>query len=729
MQLSATIDGQSLCEGRAIPRSTRRYSTALATLSCRAYAPQKYQFTHISGRFIMYRVSLGTAACAAAALFTAAGAQSTFAASYRKDYFMTDYLEFGVPDPVDGGRIHIVGTAHATGAIGSVVLNGTALNMSTGLNPDSWAADWVRVEPINGLTAGQPFWISLHTRVKSWDAARASGDMARILVMSADGSTALVNGSFPVQVPTARVTWVTTYANRSVLHVFLHNDGQQGVTATRVRVNGADVLPSIPSLSLSVPPAQTVLWALSTAVVGGPQAVAPGAVWTVEVWWNGSETAASGSTADTAAGGLLFRELFPIEAWEKGGDCTFPTVNDTSYDIQRSLGIDTFFLDYTLDSSCHSNLTAPDIINKLAPQYGFYGFPTAEPGQTPYGSITDDSHLAGWFLADEDDTVVDDKARTLLANTVKARAAWPGQPTYAGGASQKYTGAYSGITDIKGMDAYIGACAPHYALLAMPARGSYDYLANTRVNHAPGPTWLYTQGFEDGWDGKGAGGKPGTDRQANSPEIAIQVASITAAGGKGAMVFQTQNKYSEGESAPAFATLGTLLREMGAMRELYRAGDATGMAVPVAQGKLVNGSVIVEEILHPRAVVLLLINTAAVNDTYNDICCALSLPCHFTFVPSPLDYVAFNVPAGFSVVDTFEVWNATVLSNTFTVSPSSSLPGYGMSIPSLSLGTEGPGHAGASGQDNSIVRTLVLATDTQLRGEIAQALSESQSRV
>jgi len=91
------------------------------------------------------------------------------------------------------------------------------------------------------------------------------------------------------------------------------------------------------------------------------------------------------------------------------------------------------------------------------------------------------------FLADEDDTVVDDKARTLLASVLRARAALPAQPTYAGGASNRYTGAYAGITDVKGMDAYIGACAPHYALLPMPARGAYDYLANTRANHAPGP--------------------------------------------------------------------------------------------------------------------------------------------------------------------------------------------------------------------------------------------------
>ena len=112
----------------------------------------------------------------------------------------------------------------------------------------------------------------------------------------------------------------------------------------------------------------------------------------------------------------------------------------------------------------------------------------------------------------------------------------------------------------------------------MPPRGSFDYLSNTRLNHAPGPTWLYSQGFEEGWDSKTFK----VNRQANAAEIAIQVASVAAAGAKGMMLFETQLKYlSDPISAPAWETLGTLLREMGALREYYRAGDASGMSLPL----------------------------------------------------------------------------------------------------------------------------------------------------
>ena len=50
--------------------------------------------------------------------------------------------------------------------------------------------------------------------------------------------------------------------------------------------------------------------------------------------------------------------------------------------------------------------------------------------------------------------------------------------------------------------------------------------------------------------------------------MAVQVLSVVAAGAKGMMVFETQLSYSEGPSAGAFGTLGTLLREVGALREI-----------------------------------------------------------------------------------------------------------------------------------------------------------------
>jgi hypothetical protein len=202
------------------------------------------------------------------------------------------------------------------------------------------------------------------------------------------------------------------------------------------------------------------------------------------------------------------------------------------------------------------------------------------------------------------------------------------------------------------------------------------------------------------------------------------------------MVFQSPLAYTTGESAPAWATMSTLLREIGAMRELYRGGDPTGMAVavngtPGAPGAPVP-DVIVEATLHPRALVLTLINVAAVNDTANDLCCALGVSaCHFTFVPTSIPLLAVWLPpGGFDVVDSFEVFNATVLPGALPLltDPLPADGGTSVGLSGVALGTGGPGSGpGVGAPEQAIVRTLVLATDGALRGEVAAALAKGRS--
>jgi hypothetical protein len=87
--------------------------------------------------------------------------------------------------------------------------------------------------------------------------------------------------------------------------------------------------------------------------------------------------------------------------------------------------------------------------------------------------------------------------------------------------------------------------------------------------------------------------------------------------------------------------------EVGALRELYRAGDVSGMAAALDAGGAPLADVLVGAILSPRAAVLLLINTRALNDTYNDLCCALDLSaCHFSFAPTAIAAVTLALPAG-----------------------------------------------------------------------------------
>ena len=631
----------------------------------------------------------------------------------QKDAWLPQYVEFNVPEPSVGGRLHIVGLATATGVPSSIILNGTALDLSVGVPQSAWVVDWARAEPAQGFTAGSPFWISFHSRRPVWDALAASGGAVSVAVADASGA-ALASGSFGVRAPEVPVTWVTTAANRSAVHVFVRAAAGVGATLATLLFNGADVTASVPPALRGVPANETVLWVLPAAAVGGAAAVAPGAVWTLEADW-----AEAPRVGRSAAGGLLWPEFYPIETWFHGPDCPFPTLNDTAYALHRAHGIDTFFTEYRQDAACGTSITSDEIVNVLAPQHGFWVLPSGEDPNF-LAKVNNTARLAGVFLADEDDTVVDDKARTLLAATARVRAALPGVPTYAGGASNRYTGAYSGITDVKGMDAYIGACAPHYMLLAPPPRYSFDYLANTRANHAPGPTWLYSQGFEDGWDSAGHS----VNRQATPAEIAVQVASVAAAGAKGLMLFESQLKYLEGESAPAWATLGTLLREVGALRELLRAGDPTGAAAARgAAGGARLPAVIAEATLSARALVVTLINTATAGDPGCLAVCALGLPCHFTFVPTPVAELAVLLPLGFAPVDSFEVFNASVVAGTLPFAPSGASGGREVVWRGFALGAGAPGSGPkVAAPADAIVRTLVFAADAALRGEIAASL-------
>ena len=330
-------------------------------------------------------------------------AAPAFSAAYRKDAYLQDYIET-VPVPSTGGRLHVVGLAAASGAPARVYLNGSLVDVSSpgSGNPADWPLDWLRLEPApgGGLVAGAAFWLSFHSRSATWDAAAAAGGAVALRVEDAAGA-ALVDGSFvvPPVAPGVRVTWATTAGARRALLVYLHNDGAAGATLVRASVNGGDVTALLPAAVRSVPAGSSVMWQLpATAVPGG---VAPGSVWTVEATW-------AGAAAATAAGGLLWPEFFPVETWPHGSDCPFPTLNDTSYAAHRARGVDTFFTEWTPDSGCpKSHLTAADIVNVLAPQYGFHVLPSLEGGVAKLaGAINNTANLAGVFLADEDDTVV-----------------------------------------------------------------------------------------------------------------------------------------------------------------------------------------------------------------------------------------------------------------------------------------------------------------------------------
>ena len=84
---------------------------------------------------------------------------------FRKDYFYPyeEYREVNLPDPVNGGRFHLVSQAEGNGSVASITINGKQVTFDSGEDPDSWYVDWLHVYP-SSLQEGEPLWVSFHTR-------------------------------------------------------------------------------------------------------------------------------------------------------------------------------------------------------------------------------------------------------------------------------------------------------------------------------------------------------------------------------------------------------------------------------------------------------------------------------------------------------------------------------------------------------------------------------------
>ena len=135
--------------------------------------------------------------------------------------------------------------------------------------------------------------------------------------------------------------------------------------------------------------------------------------------------------------------------------------------------------------------------------------------------------------------------------------AYPKIPTYQGGKTNSHIGSYSGITDIQGMDAYLGACAPTIVpvIKPLPIDYPYLYLKNTRNNHMPLPTWLYSQLYSDAWS-----------YQANNNEIVAQIAQTVLAGAKGITLFQSkQDEFDQHGLKPIKQILHSIQGVKGAL--------------------------------------------------------------------------------------------------------------------------------------------------------------------
>ena len=605
-------------------------------------------------------------------------------ATYRKDVSLPDsqYAEQGAA-PTNGGRFHIAAIAAANGDITRVELNGqdvTTLYTAPHL-------EWLHVWPHTAV-AGEAIWIAFHSQDPVWDASTSG----QIRVVTANGDA--VNGTFSVARAVAPITYVTTADAGKTLVVHVQNVDTTPHTLARLLVNGRDVSTSsvacIPKRTLA--PNESAMWTVPLCA-----ATTPGKAWTVVADW-------SGAPASVGVGRVV-PELFPIESWTSTSDCAFPGANAANFAKHQAAGIDTHFMyigggqQCGFDGTTMANVTAPA-------QTDFHVFIADDflSQPNPETLLTNTSRVAGFLIGDEvDGKVYEGTTPKPYDKAQQAERIWrmyPGLPVYQGAKTNKNVGAFAGATDIQGMDFYAAACAPHITQFGThpPLRSPYDYLRNARNNHAPLPTWLYSQGLSGGWNKHTIGT---AHVQPDPQELLVQALSVAAAGGKGLMWFQSTME--EATYAPArWDAMAQASWTIRGVRAFLREGDVTGLATTDAEA-------IVEAIRARDAIVVPLVALKTTTGP-TDVGCAATLTeaqvVHWMLADQTAK-VSVAVPDDFAVVDVFEVKGQQVLD----VTTPQSVVGRMLHLDGIALGNAAP------------VRVFVLARTTAVRQAVTAALA------
>ena len=615
-----------------------------------------------------------TAACAPTDAACDAQPADVAAGGYRKDFFypLSRYPEASIPDPVDGGRMHLVATAHASGRVTGVWLDGSTSDALL----DAGSLDWLHVWPTQ-VTAGAPVWVAFHSRSASFD-ARASLD----LVVATDAGPAV-----ETTVPYARAAVLLTYVAhddaRTTAIVHLHNRDAAPHTLTRLVVDGRDVTASACAAHPTLGPGEATVVTVPLCA-----STRTGAPWSVVAEW--------ADAPPSVAGGRVAPLHFPIETWPVESECPLPGGRDALFDEHRSAGFDTFFLrgSYS-DPACHG-LTSDTVIASARTR-GFDVFPDEF---LPLASgLGEADGVVARLLADEADASVTDGSARRLAET--AQALWESNPTaaaYVGGSRHRHGGTFAGVADLQGMDFYVAACAPHVTDFGAhpPLRGAYDYLHATRENQLPLPTWLYSQGLAAGWN-RGSGASL-VVRQPDPTELSIQAWSVVAAGGKGLMYFQTDMGLALGAARPTWDAIAAVNHAVHALAPRLREGD------PTVTVRASNDDVIVTGVRARDAVLVVAIDVRS-SAGFDDARCLFEPSPHWR-VDANTPHVTVAWPPELALADAFEVQGGAVVA-----APPATRAGREVTFPYLALDAERP------------VRVLVLASSSAARAEIAAALA------
>ena len=616
------------------------------------------------------------ALCILSLLCSALWAKEHLPSSFRKDYFLPfkNYPEYGLPDPVNGGRFHIVVPApNASGYFSELVINGQTANISS---DTVTFFDWFHVWPLN-VTEGKPLWIAFHSQDESWNSLKQGS----VQVKLSNGNVA-VDGTFDVVPCVLPVTSFSLSPNFTEADIFVSNLDSSPHKITSMTVNGVAVKVNGNQKLL---PGETTLMQVALN-----EPLTQGSLWTVIVEFE--------NAAPTAAGGRAQMPFFPIETWPVSTQCPFPPTNETNYQIHRQHFIDTFFIKKGSASNCDNQMSDASLINDDAPKHGYYAL--ADQGLLP--EITDFSQVPAIFVGDEPD----DKVTNVHSVNRDSWNIWESHPealSYVGGSRNRMMGIFDGTTDISGADMYIAACAPHIQVWGFrpPPRGSYDYMRNARDNHMPGPTWLYSQALFHGWSYHVLGKT--VSRVPDAAEFRLQAYSVIAAGAKGLMYFESDVSYLEGEYAETWAALGQASHEVYAIKELLRRGNVLDQSLDVD-----NHDLIVQSIYSGEALVVIFLNIKNFPESYTDEGCGIGLNMHWKFFNQTVD-ANVAIPDQRNVVDTFEITGAQLVD---TSSHHLTIQDGAATFQSIALGDLSPEN----------VRVFILAFNTDVRATVKARL-------
>jgi hypothetical protein len=546
------------------------------------------------------------------------GACSTaqFDGQVRKDVFLPYnlYPEVGFPDP-NGARIHLVATLSGlTQPISSILINGQdMLKLQVG-KYDFF--DWGK-HMYDPATA--QLWIAFHSRNQDW----ISGNKP-LQIQVTDSKGNCVTGSYVPVAQDLAITWITPYEdtkmtqNKWIMHV--HNYGSEPHVVN-------DILFSSNSVAKSSSRAFPILLKSGEhAVISftSKSSFTRGNLFTSVVKATSIQNAKNFTIAN---GGRVPDSRFPIEVWPRSADCPIPSINDTNWNELKSHGIDTvYYSGADFQQSCHSDYSY--IIEHWPNFEPFYVW--TDPDTASKVSPKMQEFISAIQLGDENDGDPNAELVESLQVSMKTAELFPNILTYQGGKTNRHMGEFAGITDIQGVDAYIGGCAP--AIIENSAtlhlQHSYAYLKNARDNHMPLPSISYSQLY---W-------KWSTVPSAS--EIILEMGSVLASGSKGMTLFQSYQPLFESNRADWDGPIKNMLLSIAnpTVRNILRTGDIQGLKLSTSEGSnfdaegfVTPGPSIMEIIRNDKYIMVVFINSNA--SGFNYLLCHVNTRTHWNFSP------------------------------------------------------------------------------------------------